>query len=308
MNLREWALPVYTILMQLSVGALFSLWMIRTLNVSKYGQEKMDQITTIPVLIIFSTIILALFGAHFHLSRPFMSFLAIRNFKYSWLSREIIFTVVVFVCAGILSFLLRFRKGHYYHLKLGLGWGSILAGFVTVYCMASIYLLPTQVAWNSTVTIISYYAVMLLLGTTSLIVILLMDLRFLASGFPADLDVHIKIIKESTVWLTVTAVVSALLVIGTSVYQIELLRNMESPSAQTSLNLILDLYQPLLIMRIGLTVLGSTWLILVVNHYVRRRKSIKDLLGPVYISCILVLIGEILERFLFYATHVRTGI
>lgn len=307
MNLREWALPVYTILMQLSVGALFSLWMIRTLNASKYGQKKMDQITTIPVLIIFSTIVLALVGAHFHLSRPFMSFLAIRNFKYSWLSREITFTVVVFVCVGILLFLLQFRKGHY-RLKLGLGWGSILAGFVTVYCMASIYLLPTQVAWNSTVTIISYYAVMLLLGTTSLSVILLMDLRFLASGSPADLDVHIKIIKESTVWLTVTAAVAALLVIGMSVYQIELLQNLESPSAQASLKLILDLYQPLLVMRIGLTILGVIWLVIVVNHYIRKQKSIIDLLGPAYVACIMVLIGEILERFLFYATHVRIGI
>jgi DMSO reductase anchor subunit len=174
--------------------------------------------------------------------------------------------------------------------------------------MARIYLLPTQIAWNSTVTIISYYAVMLLLGTTSLSVILLMDLRFLASGFPADLDVHIKIIKESTVWLTVTAVVAALLVIGMSVYQIELLQNLESPSAQASLKLILDLYQPLLVMRIGLTILGVIWLVIVVNHYIRRQKSIIDLLGPAYIACIMVLIGEILERFLFYATHVRIGI
>ena len=45
MNLREWALPVYTILMQLAIGALLSLWIIRTLNSSKYGKEKIDQIT-----------------------------------------------------------------------------------------------------------------------------------------------------------------------------------------------------------------------------------------------------------------------
>jgi DMSO reductase anchor subunit len=181
MNLREWALPVYTILMQLAIGALFSLWVIRTLSDSKYGKEKMDQITTVPVLIIFSTIVLAMIGSHFHLSKPFLSFLAIRNFRYSWLSREIVFTIFVFIFTGLLLFMLRFGKG-YHRLKLGLGWGAILAGFATVYCMASIYLLPTQIAWNSFATIISYYAVMLLLGTTSLIVILLMDLRFSARG------------------------------------------------------------------------------------------------------------------------------
>jgi DMSO reductase anchor subunit len=174
--------------------------------------------------------------------------------------------------------------------------------------MARIYLLPTQVAWNSTATIISYFAVMFLLGTTSLIVILLMDLRFMAGRSSADLDMHNKIIQESIIWLTVTAAVAALLVIGTSLYQIVLLRNLESPSAQASLKLILDLYQPLLNLRIGLTVLGVTWLGLIVNHYTRRRKPFIDLLGPVYIACIMVLIGEILERFLFYATHVRIGI
>jgi anaerobic dimethyl sulfoxide reductase subunit C (anchor subunit) len=307
MNLREWALPVYTILMQLSIGALFSLWVVRTLKGLKYGQEKMDQITTIPVLIIFSTIILALIGSHFHLSRPFLSFLAIRNFRHSWLSREITFTIFVFVCTAILSLLLWFRKGNY-HLRLGLGWGAILAGLATVYCMASIYLLPAQVAWNSTVTIISYYAVTLLLGTTSLIVILLMDLRFLSEGSPADLDVNIKIVKESIVWLTVATVIGALLVIGTGIYQIELLRSTASSSAQASLKLILDLYKPLFIMRMGLTALGVIWLVGIVTHYIKKQKLIMNLLGPVYIACILVLIGEILERFLFYATHVRIGI
>jgi DMSO reductase anchor subunit len=33
-----------------------------------------------------------------------------------------------------------------------------------------------------------------------------------------------------------------------------------------------------------------------------------NLLGPIYIACIMVMVGEILERFLFYASHVRIGI
>jgi anaerobic dimethyl sulfoxide reductase subunit C (anchor subunit) len=307
MNLREWALPVYTILMQLAIGALFSLWVIRMLNSSKYGKEKMDQITTMPVLIIFSTMILAMIGSHFHLSRPYLSFLAMRNFRYSWLSREITFTLLVFINTSLLLLLLRYRKG-YHRLKLGLGWGAILAGLATVYCMASIYLLPTQIAWNSFVTILSYYGVMLLLGTTSLMVILLMDLRFSAGEAPQELEIRAQIIKKSFVWLTVVATLAAILVIFLGIYQIELLRNIDLASAQASLNLILDLYQPLLIMRVGLTVIGVAWLVAVVSYFIRTQKSFMQLLGPVYIACIAVLIGEILERFLFYATHVRIGI
>jgi len=268
----------------------------------------MDQITIVPVLIIFSTIVLAMIGSHFHLSKPFLSFLAIRNFRYSWLSREIVFTIFVFIFTGLLLFMLRFGKGYYHRLKLGLGWGAILAGFATVYCMARIYLLPTQIAWNSFATIISYYAVMLLLGTTSLIVILLMDLRFSARESPEDFDVRLQILKNSIVWLTAVATIAALLVIALVIYQIELLRNMQLSSAQASLKLLLDLYKPLLVMRIVLTVFGVTWLVAVIRHFIKTQRSFMKLFGPVYIACILVMVGEILERFLFYATHVRIGI
>ena len=307
MNLREWALPVYTVLMQLAIGALFSLWVIRALNSSKYAKEQMERITRVPVLIIFFTIVLAMTGSHFHLSRPYLSFLAIRNFRHSWLSREIAFTVIVFICTLLLLLLLWLRKGSY-RLKLGLGWGAILAGIATIYCMASIYLLPTQVSWNSTATIFSYYAVTLLLGTTSLIVILLMDLRFSAGQKPADLDARIQIIRRSIVWLTGVATLAAAVVLLLGSYQIELLRSSKLPSAQASLHLILDLYRPLLVMRVGLTVLGIAWLIGMVGYFLRTQRSFINLLGPIYIACIMVLVGEILERFLFYASHVRIGI
>jgi len=307
MNLREWALPLYTILMQLAIGALFSLWVIRMFCNSKYGQEKMDQITTVPVLIIFSTIILAMIGSHFHLSKPFLSYLAVRNFRYSWLSREVVFTILVFILTGVLLLLLQFVKG-YYRVKVGLGWGAILAGFVAVYCMASIYLLPTQIAWNSSATIINYYAVMILLGTTSLIVILLMDLRFSAGDPPQELEVRIQIFKKAVIGLTVAATLSAILVVALGLYQIDFLSRMEHASAQASLRLLLDLYQPRLVMRFVLTVAGITWLVAIIINYIKVQKAFMQLFGSVYLACILIMIGEIIERFLFYATHVRIGL
>lgn len=307
MNLREWALPLYTILTQLAIGALFSLWIIRSVSSSKYGKEKMDQFTFVPVLIIFSTMILAIIGSHFHLSKPYLSFLAVRNFRYSWLSREVVFTILLFFLTSALVVLLKFTK-RYHRLKLGVGWGAILVGFAVIYSMASIYLLPTQVSWNSAITIISYYAVMLLLGTTSLIVILLMDLGFSDRTTPQDLDFRLQIIKKAIIWLTLTASIAAVVVIALGIYQIELLRKLEIPSAQASLELILGIYQPLFVMRLGFTGFGVIWLIGVINYFTRTQRSFMKLLGPVYFACTLILIGEILERFLFYATHVRTGI
>ena len=307
MNLREWALPIYTIMMQLAIGALFSLWVIRRLFSSKYGNERVNEIARIPVLIIFSTMIVATIGSHFHLSKPFLSFLAIRNFRTSWLSREIAFTLIVFISTGALLLFLIFKKKLFF-VKTFLGWTSILVGFITVYSMANIYLLPTQVAWNSPITIISYYAVMLLLGTVSIIVIFLMDLRFSTGRLSRDLVDYVQLIKKSIPWLMIVATITSLLNIALGLYQIELLRGISQPSAQASLELVLGLYKPLLIMRIGFALVGIIWLNGIVSYFIKKQRDIINLLGPVSISCTLILIGEILERFLFYATHVRIGI
>ena len=74
MNLREWALPVYTILSQLAFGAFFALWVILTIANPKVNREKLEDISRIPITIICFTILFAMVGAHFHLSKPFLSF------------------------------------------------------------------------------------------------------------------------------------------------------------------------------------------------------------------------------------------
>ena len=167
MNIREWTLPVYTILTQLAAGALFVLWVIRTLSNSKYGREEVNRIIKIPILIILITIIAGITGAHFHLSRPYLSFLALRNFHSSWLSRELVFNLFFIFSVGCLWTLLWFVNGHN-KLKTVLGWVAILFGFATEYCMSRIYLLPSQPAWNSPLTIVSFLETMLLcyLGAT----------------------------------------------------------------------------------------------------------------------------------------------
>jgi DMSO reductase anchor subunit len=49
-------------------------------------------------------------------------------------------------------------------------------------------------------------------------------------------------------------------------------------------------------------------LALAIYLHTREQKPVRDLLLPTYITCLLVMVGEILGRFLFYAIHVRTGI
>ncbi len=306
MNLREWALPVYTVLIQMAVGTLLLLWILRLFGRNKYSQEVIDRVVRDPLLIILVTIIFGMLGAHFHLSRPYLSFLAVRNFRTSWLSREIVFTMIFFLITAALWFFQWYRKGHW-GLKTALGWLAIGFGFVTVYCMGHIYLLPTQEAWNTPETIISYYGSMLLLGVMALAEILIMDLRFNKVRQTEVLTEWVVIVKEAVKWLAVAAGVVLIPVVILNLAHLYWLRT-GTALAQTSFDLLMELYKPLLIIRFLMLLTGVGSLFFPVTLMKRSGKTIQELFTPVYLACLLVIIGEVLGRFLFYAAHIRTGL
>src|SRR3989304_349096 len=121
MNVREWAFPVYTILIQLAAGALLSLWSYRAWLYFREGSTKMGGLPRVPILIILFTTLMATIGAHFHLSKPFFSLFALLNFSTSWLSREIVFTILFFLSLAGLAYLAWFGEGRP-TLKPALGW------------------------------------------------------------------------------------------------------------------------------------------------------------------------------------------
>jgi len=306
MNVREWSLPVYTILMQLAVGALFVLWSIRTSIRSKFSSEQLDRIIRNPVLVISFTMVVAMMGAHLHLSKPFHSFLAVLNFRSSWLSREIVFTILFFLTTIYLWFLTRFKSARQNLITI-VGWLAIVFGFTVVYCMSRIYLIPTQVAWNSSTVIISFYITTLLLGIMAIVCLLVLDLKFAEIQKSGDVEIRAQAIQYCIVWLTLFAFLSVLVNIIITFYQIHLL-SQGDPIAQTSLQLLFELYTPLFMMRLLFLSLAPLWLGYAVHRMRKAGSAPQELMMPVYMSCLLILIGEIIGRFLFYATHVRIGI
>jgi anaerobic dimethyl sulfoxide reductase subunit C (anchor subunit) len=306
MNVREWALPVYTILIQMAVGMLLVLWSLRFFGSRKFGKVAIDRVVRDSLLIINTTTIFGMIGAHFHLSRPYLSFLAISNFRTSWLSREIVFTLLFFLVSAALLFFQWFREGHW-GLKTALGWLAILFGFMAVYCMGQIYLLPTQPAWNTPLTIISFYGTVLLLGVMALATILIMDLRFMEIRQKGVLNEWAIIVNETVKRLAVAAGAILIPVVLINLFYIHSLRT-GSTLMQTSYDLLVQLYEPLLIIRFLLLLAGVGWLVIPVAMLKRTGKSVQEIFTPVYLACLLVIVGEILGRFLFYAAHIRTGL
>lgn len=307
MNLREWALPFYTILVQLATGALLVLWLIRSYAARKYGQEQVDRIVDNSILIIFLTILAGMLGAHFHLSKPYLSFLAIMNLRHSWLSREILFNLLFFLSTGALLYL-QLRVQNRWRLKTALGWLAIAFGLANVYCMGRIYLLPTQIAWNTPLTMLSFMSTAFLLGMMALISLQIMDLKYSELRKLPKAELQAQIIQNSLPWFAVAATIMTVVIVTQYIYQFFLLNNDAFPTAQTSLLLLVRLYPILFGMRLAVIFLGVIGLAVAAYWQGQRRRPVSDLLVPTYITCLLVMIGEILGRFLFYATHVRTGI
>ncbi|MFO7537962.1 MAG: DmsC/YnfH family molybdoenzyme membrane anchor subunit [Chloroflexota bacterium] len=306
MEVREWALPVYTILMQLAAGSLLSLWLIRWAAGRRHGYAPVDQVMRIPLLAILVTIVVAILGSHFHLSRPHLSLLAVLNLRTSWLSREILFTIVFFLAVSGLVYLHWFSSG-YPRLKMALGWVGIVSGVVSVYCMAMIYLLPTQTMWNSPLTVISFLMTAVLLGVTAVAVLIVMDLKVSEIADTAGMVLRAQIIRRSFIWLALVGGITAVSILLLNLSLIAMMRQGDL-SALTSIELLLGLYRPLFILRYFTLFAGVGWFALTAFLLYRRPLREMVITTPVYLSCLLVLIGEILGRFLFYATHVRLGL
>lgn len=306
MNVREWALPVYTILMQLAVGAFAILWLIRLLTKSKFSAQEIDRIISNPMLVIAFTSVVAMGGAHFHLSKPFHSYLAVLNFKSSWLSREIVFSVLFFLTTMSVLYLTYFQT-HRRKLITGLGWLAILLGTILIYCMARIYMIPTQASWNSPTVIVSFYTTTLLLGIMAIACLMVLDLKFSEIKKASDVELRAQVIHYSLGGLTALTVALVALSFAIIYIQIRLLAQGDL-IARTSLSLLLDIYLPLFLLRLTFLIYASVSLTHATIRMYRLKSPPQNLMTPVYLSCLLIIIGEIIGRFLFYAMHIRVGL
>lgn len=305
MNIREWTLPVYTILMQISVGAHFLLWVIRARGSTRFSHGEMERAVRNPVLVIMFTAMVAMIGSHFHLSRPFHSLFAVLNFRSSWLSREIVFTVLFFLSMLATWYLSRYHPTRP-RLVAGMGWLGVFWGLLLVYCMARIYLIPTQTAWNSPTVVVSFYVTTLLLGCMTIMCLMTLDMKFTEIQ-KVDTTLQLQVIRYSFSGLTSLMLLTVVMSILVTIVQIVLL-DQGDITARTSLDLLIRLYLPLLMMRLLLLVAAPLYLFFSVRQIYRNKATSQILIMPVYLSSLMIFVAEIVGRFLFYATHIRTGL
>lgn len=300
MNTQEWALLIFSILTQLAVGMMLVLMIVHTSAIRKLGEEKAAQLTSMPLYAIVVIMVLAMVASLFHLGKVLNIIGAVPNLGTSWLSREVVLAVLFMILSAVVAFL-RWRKVGSASLFAVVGWITVAVGVLLVYAMGMTYMLPAQPAWNSLATPINFYLTALLLGVLGSATFLMAS--YLRMEKETVLD---QFVKGTLRKLAVAGIIFlALEFVVLPVYMAFL--STQGAAALYSLRMMIYEFGSVLAFRLLFIFAG----VCVLAYYLYKKVSAPgEMMSPslVYTAFALVVVGEILSRYLFYATHFRIGV
>ena len=147
----HWPLIVMTVLTQLSVGAFTSIWLLDVFSANAHRGAALIALLVAAVALLASTL---------HLGRPIHAVRALKMWRRSWLSREVLlFTLFANAAAANSAALWMHWPG-----TMFLGGLTVVFGIGGVGASARLYLVPGRPAWNSPFTILEFYLTAVLLG------------------------------------------------------------------------------------------------------------------------------------------------
>lgn len=306
MNTKEWALIAYTILTQMSVGAFVVLGIAHTVALRKAGEKQANALSNRALYAIGPVLVLAMLASLFHLGDPLNAYRAISNVDSSWLSREILFTVLFVVLGGVFA-ILQWRQIGEFRVRQVIAVIAALVGLALIYSMSRVYLLRAQPAWDTAATPILFFTTAFLLGALAVGVALVANYSYLKSRVSSDeLSQLTDLLRDTLRWIAVASIV----LIGFELVVIPLYVSSlatSGPTAIESVNKMIDDYGAVFALRLILGFVGAGLFgLFLYRSAVLNRQGV--MITAVYAAFALVLVAEVLGRFLFYATQVRVGL
>jgi DMSO reductase anchor subunit/ferredoxin len=255
----HWPLIVMTVLTQLSVGAFATIWLLQLLGAS----------TRLGAAALTSLLVgtLALAASTMHLGRPAYAYRAVKMWRRSWLSREVLLFAAFSAIACVYAVVLWMRLAG----GSGIGALTVALGLGGVTASAYIYRVPSRPAWNTPFTLIQFLLTAATLGPL-----------FAAAAGAGEAR-----------WLAVAAATmagAALVVLALRFFRLSASDGIE---LQASARLLSTTLATRLILRGTLLALGAIAVPLFTVHPV-----------ALWLSLALVLGGETLGRYLFFVSAV----
>ncbi|MEQ1573998.1 MAG: DmsC/YnfH family molybdoenzyme membrane anchor subunit, partial [Vicinamibacterales bacterium] len=148
----HWPLVVMTVLTQLSVGAFASIWLLQLLG----GSAHLGAAALTALLVAG----LALNASTLHLGRPIHAYRALKMWKRSWLSREVLLFTMFSGVAALYSAVL------WFDVPGGVILGGLTStiGIAGVTASACIYRVVSRPAWNTPYTLLQFNVTAAVLG------------------------------------------------------------------------------------------------------------------------------------------------
>jgi formate dehydrogenase iron-sulfur subunit len=141
----HWPLVVMTVLTQISVGGFVAIWLMQMLSGSTHRVAALASLTIALIALLASTL---------HLGRPIHAVRALKMWRRSWLSREVLlFSLFTAAATGYSAALWFGGRG-----ASPLGLLTSVLGICGVGASARLYLVPGRPAWNSPLTLLEFFA------------------------------------------------------------------------------------------------------------------------------------------------------
>jgi formate dehydrogenase iron-sulfur subunit len=255
----HWPLVVMMVFTQLSVGAFATIWLLQLAGA--FVQLRVAALTSLLVAT------LALGASTLHLGRPIYAYRALKMWRRSWLSREVLLFSAFSLVACFYAAALWAR----WPAALALGALTVALGVGGVTASACIYRVPSRPAWNTSLTLVQFNLTALTLG----------PLFAAATG------------AGSARSLAIAAAVMAggqFVVLATKFFN---LSGGDTTELRASSKLLATTFRPHLIARGALLAVGGMALPLFTSHSV-----------VLWIAFGLVLTSETIGRYLFFVSAV----
>lgn len=251
----HWPLVFMLTLTQMSVGAIFSIWSLATF--------RHPELLLPAALVTLGAAFVSLAASALHLGRPLYAYRAVKGWRRSWLSREVLtlgmFAHLAVAYAAALCFDTRGAAS--------IGAVTAVMGLAGIYCSARIYLVPARPSWNSRYTVMEFFFTAGVLG----------PLLIRSSG----LEFHRA--------LAISAAVAASAQLGAQIARLLWMTGHTAVENQASSSLLLHRLRNIFLARLGLLLAGGVVLPLMTPS---RVSSLCALL--------LALTGELVGRWLFF--------
>lgn len=153
----HWPLIALTLLTQLSLGTVAA-----TVTAEVAGAASRGRMAGAAVAAALAGAV-ALGASLLHLGRPAVAFKALRNWRTSWLSREV--ALLAAFSAASLGYAAAWAGGSTGSgLRSLLGGAAVALGAAGIYASGRLYLVPARPVWNSRRTLVAFFASSLALG------------------------------------------------------------------------------------------------------------------------------------------------